>query len=138
MTNDLGKLASMHADLSHGNLLHINDLGEPFFDEGGSVFKFSPEDGDKEFVCKATEFAPSTLDDYFSAHSLISAWNLANGPIPDGCCLVPVTPFVLGGEFSPSNLRAVSLDGAAAFYHDLRHQIASLKDGDAIRLKIVK
>jgi hypothetical protein len=88
-------------------LVGLNALGEPFFREEGEIAKYSPECGERELVCSSDAFEPEVTSDYFSAASLVADWERSNGALPANALLVPVTPFVLGGEFSKENLKSV-------------------------------
>ncbi len=131
-------VSGLYSDLSGDELTYINVLGEPFFLEGGVVAKYSPEDGEREEVCRKEAFDPAKLDDYFSGGSLRAAWERTNGKLAEGCVLAPITPFVLGGEFKSANLHSLSIEKAAAFYKDLRDQIKGLPDGARVEMQVTK
>ncbi len=131
-------VTGLYSDLSCGVLTYINALGEPFFLESGVMAKYSPEDGEREKVSCEKAFGQVKLDDYFSGNSLRTEWEQKNGKLAEGCVLVPITPFVLGGEFEPANLHSLSLEKAASFYKDLRDQIKGLPDGAKIEIRVTK
>jgi len=117
--------------------LYTNIFGEPFFEDGGTIFKVSPETGDIEPICKFAEFDPACLDDFWTGDSLRRAWEDQHGPLGPDHCLVPVIPFVLGGDFEIQNLMPIPLSEANTFYAAIRAGIQSLDDGDSVRLEIV-
>lgn len=122
--------------LSGGKIVYINDFGEPFFECGGTVFKVSPETGEREEVCATARFDPLKLDDYWTGDSLKKEWEQANGGLPSEHWLVPITPFVLGGEFDPSNLMSIKISEAVGYYKTIRHALSSLPDGSKVEIKV--
>ena len=108
-----------------------------FFEDGGTIFKVSPEAGDIEPVCTFAEFDPACLDDFWTGESLKHAWEDQHGPLGPDHCLVPVIPFVLGGAFEPQNLTALPLSEASTFYAEIRVGIRRLDDGEAVQVEII-
>ena len=130
-------LQLLYADLSGGKLLWVNAFGEPFFDDDGHAVKISPETGESEPVCPTAEFYPADLDGYWTGKPLRDEWEAIRGaPLLATQFLVPAIPFVLGGEFSPSNLIPLSHETAVSFYRDVRRQIEGLPDGAAVRIRV--
>lgn len=129
-------IQSVYVGLSQGTLIHLNVFGEPFFDDSGTVFKVSPETGDREEVCPTSEFNPVDLDDYWTGESLKQEWEKNNGNIPDGNWLVPITPFVLGGKFEIANLMSIPVDEAIGFYETIRNDIKDLPDGATVQIVV--
>lgn len=123
--------------LSDGQLVWVNVFAEPFFNVNGQIIKVSPETGDREEVCSANEFDPAFLDDYWTGASLKKQWEGAHGHLNEGLFLVPSIPFVLGGEFSPDNLSVMSIETAAAYYANIREQIAGVPDGSFIEVEVI-
>lgn len=120
-------------ELSLGEMVFINIFGEPFFNESGVVVKISPETGERENVCLASSFAPESMDDYWTVESLKLEWELSNGKVPEDSFLVPITPFVLGGEFNALNLMAIKKEEAVRYYAKICNAIAGLPDGVAVK-----
>lgn len=74
------------------------------------VVSFDPETGAIESMGNSLEdWARSILadHDYFTGHSLATAWQRENGVLPAGHRLVPKRLFVLGGEFAVDNLMCI-------------------------------
>ena len=106
----------------------------------GVIFKFDPETGGFERICATIEdWARLILDDfdYMTGHSLAHDWQMAHGPLAPKHRLVPLTPFVCGGEFSIANLAATEAARGMRARADLARQIHDLPDGTRIRFKVV-
>lgn len=137
MTSDpMSKTQSNYSDLSPGKVIYLNVFGEPFFAESGSVLKVSPETGEREEVCSLSGFNPGALEDYWTGDSLKQQWELAHGAMPADNFLVPVTPFVLGGEFDISNLMSIDKDEAIRYYKRIRDAIRDLPDGATVKIEV--
>lgn len=132
----MSKAQSNYSDLSPGEVIYLNVFGEPFFAESGSVFKVSPETGGREEVCSLNDFSPGGLDDYWTGESLKQQWEMIHGAIPADNFLVPVTPFVLGGEFDISNLMSIDKDEAIGYYKRIRDGIRDLPDGATVKIEV--
>jgi hypothetical protein len=98
-----------------------------------------PETSELETLCETIpEWCDQILNDaeYLTGFPLAQEWQHANGPIPSGSRLVPVTPFVLGGEFACSNLIAMDALKAMEYRAELARKIENLPDGSKIVLKV--
>ncbi|GIK44926.1 MAG: hypothetical protein LC131_03495 [Anaerolineae bacterium] len=138
LSNQIEQLATgLFQALSDGQLVWVNVFAEPFFNVNGQIIKVSPETGDREEVCSANEFDPAFLDDYWTGASLKKQWEGAHGHLNEGLFLVPSIPSVLGGEFSPDNLSVMSIETAAAYYANIREQIAGVPDGSFIEVEVI-
>lgn len=130
------EISAMHT----GQLVWVNCLGEPFFVENGLLLKVSPETGDVEEVGLASA---SQIDDlqtapYWSAYPLKEEWEENNGPLLEGNFLVPITPFVLGGEYEAENLMSMRAEEAIAYYANLRNSLHDLPDGTQVKMVVTK
>lgn len=70
-------------------ILYTNIFGEPFLEDGGTVFKISPETGDIEPVCTFTDFDQARLDDFWTGESMKRDWEELHGPLSKDNCLAP-------------------------------------------------
>lgn len=128
-------------DLDSGTVFFAEDIfGCQFgLDSGMRVVSFDPEIGEIDQVAESLEeWARAMLDSFevLSGHPLAHAWQMVNGPIAHGCRLIPVTPFVLGGEFSVANLRAVDAVEGMLARANLAKQIHGLPDGTEISYRV--
>lgn len=115
-------------------------FGEQFCFMDGVIFKFAPETGDFERICTTIEdWAGLILDDfdYMTGHTLAHDWQVAHGPLAPKHRLVPLTPFVCGGDFSIDNLAAMEAAKGMRARADLARQIQDLPDGTRIQFKVV-
>lgn len=129
-------LEPLYSDIAIGRLIAVNVFGEPFFEKGDVVVKVSPESGDEEVVCNARDFDFSSLDDYWTAKTLEVEWESLNGAVGGDHFLVPITPFVLGGDFVVANLMKVPAAEAVNLYRQIRAQVKGAPDGTAISIKV--
>jgi hypothetical protein len=105
-----------------------------------AVYSFDPETGESELVSNSVEeWAGRVLADFniLTGYALAHAWQQEHGPIRSGCRLVPTTPFVLGGDFSVSNLKAVDAVQGMRWRGRLATQLQGLPDGTKVTLKVV-
>ncbi|MDE2483341.1 MAG: SMI1/KNR4 family protein [bacterium] len=121
---------------AEGMLFFAEDLfGAPFALGERGVIAFDPETGESEQRAPTLEmWAQRILGAYdeLTGHTLAHEWQVRNGALPVGMRLVPEVPFVLGGAFEASNLRARE---PAAYLRErarLAAHIAGLADGAQI------
>jgi hypothetical protein len=104
------------------------------------VHLFQSETGELEFLGRTLRDWAERL---MAEHRVLTGWPLARdwqkkfGPLELGRRLIPIVPFVLGGEYAVSNLRDGDAVKAMRFYGDLACQIRELPDGTAINLRTV-
>ncbi|MFI5150173.1 MAG: SMI1/KNR4 family protein [Bacteroidia bacterium] len=145
---------------SSHSILHINNLirnlygdlirDEVFFacDLFGNQFGFSKEGisfwnietAESEVVAEDFREWMSVLEvetDYFTAEPLAIEWQDTLRPLEWDERLTPKTPFVIGGEYTPSNLKAGRFDDIARFNAAIAKQIFDLPDGTAIDLETI-
>lgn len=137
MPYDLNQLAQYYAGLSDGELVYVNSFGEPFFNVNGALIKVSPETGDHEDVGLLIEL--NNLDDYWSMNSIKEVWEESNNElIGEHHFLFPITPFVLGGEYSIDNLKKIPIHEAVDVYKSIRDVVSMLPDGAKIKIEVVR
>lgn len=103
----------------------------PFFPETGTLEPMAPDLGG---------WAGAILNDYqlLTGHPLAREWQSLHGPIPLGKRLLPKLPFVLGGEYSVSNLYLQdAVEGMRVRGH-LAVAIKDVPDGGKIKIEIAK
>lgn len=132
----LSNLLPFYSDIACGRLVAVNVFGEPFFERGDLVVKISPESGDEEVVGAARDFDFNALDDYWTAETLKAGWENQNGAVGADHFLIPITPFVLGGDFAVANLMKLLADEAIAFYRQIRAQVSGRPDGGKIQVDV--
>jgi hypothetical protein len=106
-------------------------------DEG--VATFDPETGAFEAIATSlVAWALAILDDpgLWTGHRIAHAWQLANGSIPTGSRLAPVTPFVLGGEFSVDNMKVTEAVKGMRYRASIAVQLRDLPDGTPVTLRV--
>lgn len=104
----------------------------------GGVQYFEPETGDLTAIAASLEeFIQKILLDFrtLTGHAFVHDWQEANGPIPHGMRLAPKIPFVLGGEYSLSNLCVVDQLASMRARAQIARQIADLPDGACVEIK---
>lgn len=120
-----------------GLLLFAEDVfGNQFGVAGdGSVSLLEVETGDVEaFAGSLEEWAGTVLLDHrnVTGWPLAEEWQRANRPLRVGERLVPRQPFVLGGDYELSNLRALPEREMVDRYSRLASAIASAPDGERV------
>lgn len=115
-------------------------FGGQFCLKRDGVYTFDPETGGTTFLAADLEgWANAILTDYevLTGYPLAHEWQSANERLPAGSRLAPKVPFVLGGEFSASNLYALDAAESMRLRAGLATQIRDLPDGAQIKWKIV-
>lgn len=74
---------------------------------------------------------------YYTGESVLIQWNDLMTPMNFKQRLVPIKPFVIGGEYSPNNMRAVDFFETISYNASIAKQIYDLPDGANIEI-IVK
>jgi hypothetical protein len=112
-------------------------FGSQFCLREGRVFSFDPETGSFERIAESLEdWAGVILKDYelWTGYSLAHSWQTSQGTIPAGRRLVPMVPFVLGGQYEVSNLRATESLKGMRYRASIAVQIRNLPDGASVKL----
>ena len=103
---------SSFEDLADGLYFFAEDIfGVQFAIERQAVVIFDPETGHRRpFASSIEDWADQLLDDYkfLTGYPLAHEWQQQHGQIPWGTRLIPLQPFVAGGDFDLSNLRATN------------------------------
>ena len=138
--NDNALWCSAYKGLADECLFFAEDaFGGQFCIKDNSVFTFDPETGELEYLADDIEgWARILLSDYEILTGLVLAhqWQKNNGQVPVGKRLLPKVPFVLGGEYSLSNLYlSDSVRGMKIRAH-IAHQIKNLPDGAQVKFEI--
>jgi hypothetical protein len=115
-------------------------FGVQFCIRDGAVCTFDPETGAFEVMARdLEEWASHVLDDYgmWTGHPIAHEWQAEHGQIPLGSRLVPITPFVLGGDFAVANVHALDAVKGMQFRASIAVQIRDLPDGAKVELRAV-
>jgi len=114
-------------------------FGGQFSIKKDGVFTFDPETGEGQKLCDSlSQWCEAILNDYdfLTGHSLMHEWQARNGRVKEGHRLIPVIPFVLGGDFSVKNLRMQHSVTAMRYRGNIAVQIRNLPDGGTIKLDV--
>lgn len=116
-------------------------FGAQFCVHEGAIATFDPETGTFEtMAANMEEWAQKILDDYglWTGHQVAHDWQVQRGLIPPRARLVPITPFVLGGEFSVNNVHLVEAVKGMKYRASIAMQIRDRPDGTPISLRVVQ
>ena len=103
------------------------------------VMTFDPETGQLDYVASSLdEFCGKLLDehDVLVGSGIAFEWQNQNRKLASNERLMPITPFVLGGEFDIKNLRAVDSVDSMHFRAEIANQIKELPDGQKIQFEV--
>jgi hypothetical protein len=127
--------------MAKGLLCFAEDVfGMQFCLKDGGVSRFDPETGHVEAVASDPEhWAEMILGDHelWTGFRLAHDWQVKHGPLPIGSRLVPITPFVLGGEFTSKNLHALEAVKGMRYRASIAVQIRDLPDGASVNLRVI-
>lgn len=115
-------------------------FGVQFCIHRGVVASFDPETGVFDPVAHdLEEWARVVLDDIglWTGYRVAHDWQVLHGRIPQGARLVPITPFVLHGEYSIENVRAMDAAESMKYRASIALQIRDLPDGATVKFRVV-
>jgi len=101
----------------------------------GVVFTFEPESGIAELVAASVEDWAAQLMTRFeelTGWSAAHQWQEQHGALARGWRLAPRTPFILGGDYTPANLRALPAHQAMLVHETVFQKTRGLADGTEI------
>jgi len=104
------------------------------------VAVFDPESGQFEKIADTLEgWAQVVMQDYEyrTGYPLAHEWQLRNHPLEPGTRLLPIMPFVLGGEYALDNIYAADELEGMILRAAIASQIRDVPDGDKVVIKIV-
>ena len=93
------------------------------------------ETGDLEYIGNSFDsWAKNILEDYnyFTGYSIGHNWQKKYGMIEDQHRLIPIKPFVLGGEYSDENLMLIEQKKGLLSRHSLYQQIKDIPDNNKV------
>jgi hypothetical protein len=115
-------------------------FGVQFCIRDDAIHRFDPETGAfQEMAPTLDAWAKILLADaeVLTGHSIAHRWQVRHGPLPGGSRLVPVIPFVLGGEFEVTNLHLLEAAKGMRFRASIAVQIRDLPEGTEVKIKLV-
>ena len=129
-----------YGGMTDGHFFFAEDaFGGQFSLKEDGIYSFDPETGESQKMCEnLSQWCDAILNDYdfLTGHSLMHQWQITHGKIKQNQRLVPVIPFVLGGEFSVKNLRAQQSVTAMRARGSIAVQIRDVPDGGPIKLNV--
>lgn len=130
-----------YGNLADGLFFFAEDaFGNQFCLRENRVCLFDAETGQTEPIGSSIEdWAGHVLSDYdlLTGFPLFHEWQVVHGPVPVGSRLLPLVPFVLGGDYSLTNLRVAGAVSGMRARGNLAQQIRDLPDGAQIEFKVV-
>ena len=105
----------------------------------GKVSSFESETGEKTALADSLDdWARMILDDYevLTGFSVTHEWQSANGKLDGRSRLLPATPFVAGGSYALTNLRAIPSVEGMRYRGSLARQIRYVPDGATVRMTV--
>lgn len=128
--------------LPEDSLFFAEDIfGVPFCICNEQVARFDPETGAFEAIASdIEEWSQLILDDYqfWTGYDVAHLWQMKHGPIPIGQRLLPITPFVLGGEYSVANVHAIDATQGMRYRASIAAQIRDMPDGAPVNFRVVE
>src|SRR5688572_29929920 len=115
-------------------------FGIQFGLRGTDIVQFDPETAQVDRVAETIEewWAVVARDpEFLTGFRLLEAWQKVNGPLPLGFRLIPKQLFMLGGEFSPSNLVAKPDIEGMRIRGQLWRLTKDLPEGTTIKFNVV-
>lgn len=139
--NDRSLWRQDYEGMADSGLFFAEDVfGNQFVLRDNVVWTFDPETGMSEEMAHGIEdWAEKVLADFgfWTGHPVAHEWQASHGQLPLGARLLPVRPFVLGGEFSVENLRALNDVQGMKYRASLAVQIRDLPDGASVKFQVI-
>lgn len=134
--NSTGLWKGQYGEDASDALFFADDVfGGQFCIRGKEICVFEPETGLFEAVADSLEaWARDVLaePDFRTGYPLAHAWQVENGPLPQGVRLLPKMPFLCGGKYELENLYTLSDVEGMLFRASIAKQIRDLPDGSKI------
>lgn len=133
--NDYTLWRISYGDLAPKGICFAQDAFAGQFVLSDLIYTFDPETGDTEpFATSLEEWAINVLSDYraVTGYPVAHDWQSEHGRIAPRSRLTPITPFVLGGEFSASNVVQMDAVQSLKLRGNLAQQIRDAPDGSKI------
>lgn len=114
-------------------------FGNQFCFDNNSVVFLNIETGETEYIAKNFEdWIDVLLDDYnyYTGVQILNEWEELMAPLKISDRFIPIKPFVLGGEYSPKNMRTIDFFETIEYNSSIAKQIFNLPDGTPIELII--
>ncbi len=124
-----------------GHFFAEDVFGNQFQLRGDGVWSFDAETGEGDRVAADVEaWARLMLEDrnFWSGYPLGHEWQQRNGPLPTGMRLLPIVPFILGGDYEVANLKPVPAIEGMNFRGHLAIETHALPDGSRVQLMVRK
>jgi hypothetical protein len=105
------------------------------------IVSFEPETGETQLIATDIDsWASKIMSNYsvLTGWPLASDWQRVNGALPHGKRLMPKRPFVLGGEYSLSNVYALDAVTSMRLRGDIAIQIREHPDGTVVSYTVVE
>jgi hypothetical protein len=106
----------------------------------GAVARLDPETGALEHIAPDLETWAGLIlanPGPLTAFPLVHSWQAENGPLASGLRLFPRIPFVLGGKYELSNLRAFDTLAGIRFLASIARQVRDVPDGSPVEIKVI-
>lgn len=137
-THDLWKHS--YNGLTDGCVFFAEDVfGAQFGIKERSIVSFDPETAAFQHLAESvSEWVRVLLSDWrvLTGHPLAHEWQVNHGPIPAGYRLVPIVPFVAGGEFNVQNLHLLEAAKGMRLRGEIALQLKNLPDRAKIKLVV--
>jgi hypothetical protein len=114
-------------------------FGNQFAYVNNEICMFNIETGERELIASNfNKFLDILIADrnYYTGESILIQWNDLMIPVDFKQRLVPIKPFVIGGEYSPNNMRAVDFFETLSYNASIARQIYDLPDGTDLEIII--
>ena len=116
-------------------------FGCQFCIHSNKIYSFDPETITFDYLSDDFEgWAEQILNDYnvLTGYSLGKEWQEENGKLGINERLVPIIPFVLGGEYEVSNLHSIDRIKGMRLRAEIANQISSIPDGSNVQFTLGK
>lgn len=126
--------------MADGHVYFAEDVfGVQFCLREGAVYTFDPEIGAFDEIAPDLDaWAETVLDDVntLTGYPLAHEWQSKHGRLPVNCRLIPITPFVLGGEYTIANVRVLDAAEGMRYRSEIALQIRDVPDGGHVKLTV--
>jgi hypothetical protein len=134
---------NLYPDISRDCVFFAEDLFGNLFCKTieNKYYLFDLETGDLEYISNSFEsWAEQILEDYnyLTGYSLAHSWQKKYGQLKKNHRLIPIKPFVMGGEYTIDNLMAVNRIDGLFSRHKLYQQIKDIPDNSKVIIDVTK
>ncbi len=131
-------LSRVYGKIFTGISIGCDVFANQFLIKEKDIYLFNIESGTLEFIARGfKDFADLLGEDweYLSGYQYLNQWQKINNSLGKCCRLLPLKPFIIGGEFDVKQMIKYDFFDTLRYNSKLAKQIYDLPDGQSVEIK---